>query len=68
MAMGGTTGLVYGIFRAGSLGLGDSSVRGLLIASLVLLAGFVVYELRRKDPVLEPPALSRLDVRQHPGS
>jgi DHA2 family multidrug resistance protein len=53
LAMAGTTGLVYGIFRAGSVGLGDSTVSGLLIASLVLLAGFVVYELRRKDPVLD---------------
>lgn len=53
LAMIGTLALVYAIDRAGTRGWGDSTVDGLLISGVLLLAGFTVYELRSRDPVMD---------------
>ncbi len=49
----GFTALVYGITEAGSKGWGSSTVLGFIIAGVVILAAFVVVELRAKDPVID---------------
>jgi EmrB/QacA subfamily drug resistance transporter len=53
LAMSGTMALVYAIDRAGTLGWSDSIVTGLLTVGVLLLAGFVVFELRSNDPVMD---------------
>ena len=53
LAMTGTLGLVYAIDRAGTHGFTDSVVVGLSIAGVLLLAGFSVFELRSRDPVMD---------------
>lgn len=53
LAMSGTVSLVYAIDRAGTHGWSDSTVTGLLIVGVLLLAGFVVFELRSTDPVMD---------------
>ncbi len=57
----GTTGmlsLVYGIVRTQVVGWGSVEVIACLSAAVVLLAGFVVIELRASDPLV-PPRLFR---------
>ncbi len=53
LAMSGTISLVYAIDRAGTHGWSDATVTGLLTVGLLLLAGFVVFELRSTDPVMD---------------
>jgi DHA2 family multidrug resistance protein len=53
LAMTGTLALVYAIDRAGTKGWSDSVVVGLSIAGVLLLAGFAVFELRSRDPVMD---------------
>jgi len=53
LAMSGTIALVYAIDRAGTYGWSDSTVTGLLTVGVLLLAGFVVFELRSTDPVMD---------------
>ena len=53
LAMIGTLALVYAIDRAGRQGWTDQAVTGLLISGLLLLAGFTVFELRSRDPVMD---------------
>jgi len=53
LAMGGTLALVYAIDRAGTHGFSDSVVVGLAVTGVLLLAGFAVYELRSRDPVMD---------------
>lgn len=48
----GMTALVYGFVRAGSAGWGDRETVASFAASLVLLAGFVLRELRAEQPIL----------------
>src|SRR5581483_5684065 len=45
--------LVYAIDRAGTHGFSDSVVVGLAVTGVLLLAGFAVYELRSRDPVMD---------------
>jgi DHA2 family multidrug resistance protein len=52
LAMSGTISLVYAIDRAGTHGWSDATVTSLLTVGVLLLAGFVVFELRSTDPVM----------------
>jgi EmrB/QacA subfamily drug resistance transporter len=45
--------LVYGLIEAGKDGWGHSSVVATLVASAVLMAAFVVSQLRQKDPMFD---------------
>lgn len=53
LAMVGFTTLVYGITRAGSDGLGNTTVLASIIAGVVILAAFVINELVVSDPVID---------------
>ena len=53
LAMIGTLALVYAIDRAGTHGWTDPTVTCLLTSGLLLLAGFTVFELRSRDPVMD---------------
>ena len=53
LAMGGTLALVYAIDRAGTKGWTDSTVVGLSLSGVILLAGFAIFELRSRDPVMD---------------
>ncbi len=53
LAMAGTVALVYAIDRAGTRGWTDSIVTALGASGLLLLAGFTVFELRSRDPVMD---------------
>jgi len=48
----GAFGVVFGLVRAQSLGWGNPTVLASLIAGVVLLGGFVVYERRAAEPML----------------
>jgi EmrB/QacA subfamily drug resistance transporter len=48
----GMTALVYGFVRAGSAGWADRDTLASFAAALVLLAGFVLRELRAEQPIL----------------
>ncbi len=48
----GAFGVVFGLVRAQSLGWGNTTVLASLIAGVVLLGGFVVYERRAAEPML----------------
>ncbi|MYV97917.1 MFS transporter [Streptomyces sp. SID3343] len=48
----GVTALVYGVIRAAEKGWGDGLTIGSLIASAVLIAGFVAIELRVDQPLM----------------
>ncbi|HEV2343760.1 MAG TPA: MFS transporter [Actinocrinis sp.] len=48
----GMTSLVYGFVRAGSAGWADRATLASFAAALVLLAGFVLRELRAEQPIL----------------
>lgn len=50
----GSVALLYGIIDAPQLGWGSWQVLGSLAAAIVVLAGFVVYELRHRQPMLDP--------------
>jgi EmrB/QacA subfamily drug resistance transporter len=49
---GGAFGVVFGLVRAQSLGWGSATVLGSLIGGAVLLASFVAWELRAREPML----------------
>jgi EmrB/QacA subfamily drug resistance transporter len=49
----GFTALVYGITEAGSKGWGNSTVLAFILVGVVVLAAFVVVELRVSDPVID---------------
>ncbi len=53
LSITGFTAFVYGINEAGSRGWGDATVIAFLVAGGVLLAAFVITELRVKDPVID---------------
>ena len=48
----GATAIVWGMIRAGEEGWTSSATLGTLIAGLLLIAGFVVWELRVDEPML----------------
>ena len=48
----GATGLVWGLIRAGDEGWQSSATVGTLIVGGLLLAGFVVWEIRAQDPMV----------------
>ncbi|MFE9425526.1 MFS transporter [Kitasatospora sp. NPDC006697] len=48
----GTTALVYGVLRAADHGWGDGPALGSMIAAGVLLIGFLLAELRVREPLL----------------
>jgi EmrB/QacA subfamily drug resistance transporter len=52
LASTGTFGLVFGLVRAQSLGWTSPTILLMLILGAVLLAGFVVWELRASEPML----------------
>ncbi len=53
LAILGTVALVFGINEAGSYDLSDLRVWPFALAGAVLLLGFVLYELRNTDPVMD---------------
>jgi EmrB/QacA subfamily drug resistance transporter len=52
LAGAGLFGITYGIIRGGSLGWTSATVLTSLIAGAVLIAGFVAWELRAREPML----------------
>lgn len=52
LVSGGAVGIVLGMVRASDLGWTDGHTLTTLIAGLVLMAGFVVWELRTSEPML----------------
>jgi EmrB/QacA subfamily drug resistance transporter len=52
LASTGTFGLVFGLVRAQSLGWTSATVLTTLILGVILIAGFVLWELRAKEPML----------------
>jgi EmrB/QacA subfamily drug resistance transporter len=52
LASTGLFGIVFGLVRAQSLGWTSTTILATLIAGAVLLAGFVVWELRTAEPML----------------
>jgi EmrB/QacA subfamily drug resistance transporter len=52
LASTGLFGIVYGLVRSQSLGWTNSEVLVALIAGAVLVAGFIAYELRAREPML----------------
>ncbi len=55
--------LLYGIIDAPQLGWGSWQVLASLLAALILLVGFTLYELRRAHPMLDPRLFARAGVR-----
>jgi EmrB/QacA subfamily drug resistance transporter len=53
LAAGALATLIYGIIEGPRVGWASASIVGLLVASAVLLVGFVAYERRRDDPLLD---------------
>ncbi|WP_220210768.1 DHA2 family efflux MFS transporter permease subunit [Reticulibacter mediterranei] len=53
LSMIGFTALVYGITEAGSKGWGDPTVLTFIVVGAVVLATFIVIELRVSDPVMD---------------
>jgi EmrB/QacA subfamily drug resistance transporter len=45
--------LTYAIIEAGRVGFGEAQIVGLLALALACFAGLVLYELRRREPLLE---------------
>jgi EmrB/QacA subfamily drug resistance transporter len=52
LASGGLFGIVWGLVRGNSLGWGSSEIVGAFVAGAVVLALFVVWELRAASPML----------------
>jgi EmrB/QacA subfamily drug resistance transporter len=52
LASSGAFGIVFGLVRAQSLGWTSSTVLASLIAGVLLLGGFVAWELRAREPML----------------
>jgi EmrB/QacA subfamily drug resistance transporter len=52
LASSGAFGVVFGLVRAQSLGWTSPTILASLIAGLALLAGFVAWELRAREPML----------------
>jgi EmrB/QacA subfamily drug resistance transporter len=53
LSMVGFTALVYGITEAGTKGWGDAAVLTYILVGALVLAAFIVVELRVKDPVID---------------
>ncbi|HKD74891.1 MAG TPA: MFS transporter, partial [Ktedonobacterales bacterium] len=53
LSMSGCATLVYGISEAGNNGWGDATVDRFLIIGILLVAAFIVVELRSQDPVID---------------
>ena len=49
---GGSVGIVWGLIRAGDEGWQSSATIGTLVAGALLLAGFVAWELRARQPMV----------------
>ena len=58
LVTGGALGLVWGLVRGNQAGWGSAEVLGALIAGAVLVAAFVAWELRAREPML-PMSLFR---------
>jgi EmrB/QacA subfamily drug resistance transporter len=54
LSLAGVSALVFGIIEGPTRGWGDPLVLGGALGGLAVLAGFVVWELRRPDPMLDP--------------
>jgi EmrB/QacA subfamily drug resistance transporter len=54
VSAGGLTALVYGIIEGPERGWTDSVTLGAFAVAVVLLTAFVVWELRREQPLLDP--------------
>lgn len=52
LAAAGLAALVYGLIESSRVGFGDRSIGIVLIVAIVLLAGFLVLEKRRSQPML----------------
>src|ERR671929_189792 len=52
LASGGLFGIVWGLVRGNEVGWGSAQIVGSLAAGLVVLAGFVAWELRAPEPML----------------
>jgi len=50
----GLTGLTYGVIEAGEKGLGNAGALGTIIAGLLLLAGFIMWQRRAGHPLVDP--------------
>jgi EmrB/QacA subfamily drug resistance transporter len=48
----GVLGLVWGLVRAGAVGWTSAEVTGALVTGAVLMAAFIVWELRTREPML----------------
>jgi len=53
LVVAGVTGLVYGIIEQPALGWSNSTVIASLVAGAILLAGFTVWELRVRSPLVD---------------
>ena len=53
LSTGGLTALLYGIIQAPEHGWTTASTITAFVAALILMAGFVVWESRREDPMLD---------------
>ena len=58
LVSGGALGLVWGLVRGNQAGWGSAEVLGALIAGGLLIAGFVAWERRAREPMV-PPSLFR---------
>jgi MFS family permease len=58
LVTGGALGLVWGLVRGNQAGWGSAEVLGALIAGAVLVAAFVAWELRAREPMM-PMSLFR---------
>ena len=59
LSMAGVAGLVYAVIEAPTRGWGDAMTTGGLVASVALLAAFLIWEARREDPMLDPRLFRR---------
>lgn len=58
LVSGGALGIVYGLTRASELGWTNPDILAALVAGVLLMAGFAVWERRAREPML-PPRLFR---------
>jgi EmrB/QacA subfamily drug resistance transporter len=54
LSVGALATLVFGIIEGGGRGFGDATVVAALVAGVAGIVAFVVWELRRRDPMLDP--------------
>ena len=58
LVSGGALGIVYGLTRASELGWTNPDILAALVAGVLLMAGFAIWERRAREPML-PPRLFR---------